>query len=58
MQKFFDIININSLSNLSIRTVYKNTKEPIKNYLQGLLRKKILTKIVTNTQRSAILFQI
>ena len=52
-QKFFGTIDlINGLSNLSKRTVQKNTKEPIKNYLQELLRKKILTKIITNTQRN------
>ena len=52
-QKFFGTLNlINGISNLSKRTVQKNTKEPIKNYLQGLLRKKILTKIVINTQRN------
>ena len=40
-QKFLGTINIkNSLSNLSKRTVQKNTKKPIKNYLQKLLRKK------------------
>ena len=34
-QKFFGTINMmNGLSNLSKRTVQKNTKEPIKNYLQ------------------------
>ena len=58
-QKFFGTINIkNSLSNLSKRTLQKNTKEPIINYLQELLRKKILTKIVTNTQRINLYIKI
>ena len=52
-QKFFGTIDlINGLTNLSKRTVQKNTKDPIKNYLQELLRKKILIKIVNNTQRN------
>ena len=52
-QKFFGVMNlISGLNNFSKRTVQKNTKDPIKNYLQELLRKKILTKIVNNTQRN------
>ena len=52
-QKFFGTINlINGLSNLSKRSVQKNTKEPIKNYLLELLKKKKLTKIIINTQRN------
>ena len=52
-QKFFGAIDlISGLSNLSKRTVPKNTKEPIKNYLKELLRKKILMKIINNTQRN------
>ena len=43
---------INGLSNLSKRIVQKNIKESIRNYLQELLTKKILTKIVNNTQRN------
>ena len=58
-QKFFGTIDlINGLSNLSKRTVQKNTKEPIKNYLQELLRKKILTKIITNTQRNNLYIKL
>ena len=39
-QKFFGTIDlINGLSNLSKRTVQKNTKEPIKNYLQELFKR-------------------
>ena len=58
-QKFFGTINImNGLSNLSKRTVQKNTKEPIQNYLQELLRKKILIKIVTNTQRNNLYIKL
>ena len=52
-QKFFGTINlINGLSNLSKRSVQKNTKEPITNYLVELLKKKKLTKIVNSTQRN------
>ena len=54
-KKFFGTLDlINGLSNLSKRTVQKNTKEPIKNYLQELLRKKILTKVINNTQRNVL----
>ena len=52
-QKFFGTIDlINGLTNLSKRTVQKNTKEPNKNYLQELIIKKILIKIINNTQRN------
>ncbi len=52
-QKFFGTINlINGLSNFSKRIVQKNTQDPIKNYLKELLRQKLLTKIVNNTQRN------
>ena len=52
-QKFFGTINlINGLSNLSKRSVQKNTKEPIKNYLQEILRKKLLRKILDNLRRN------
>ena len=52
-QKFFGTINlINGLTNLSKRSVQKTTKKPITNYLQELLRKKILTKIVNHTQNN------
>ena len=54
-QKFFGTIDlINGLTNLSKRTVQKNTKEPIKNYLQELLRRKLLSKIVINTQKNSL----
>ena len=52
-QKFFGTINlINGLTNLSKRSVQKNTQEPIKNYLQELLKKKVLTKIINHTQNN------
>ena len=58
-QKFFGTIDlINGLSNLSKRTVQKNTKEPIKNYLQELLRKKILIKILKNAQRNNLYIKL
>ena len=58
-KKFFGTLDlINGLSNLSKRTVQKNTKEPIKNYLQELLRKKILTKVINNTQRNVLNIKI
>ena len=46
-QKFFGTINIvNGLSSLSKRQIFKNTREPICNYLKDLLKQKILIKII------------
>jgi hypothetical protein len=46
-QKFFGALDLmNGLTNLSKRTVHKNTKDPIKDYLKNLLRQKILKKII------------
>ena len=54
-QKFFGTLDLmNGLTNLSKRTVQKNTKEPIKNYLRDLLRKKILKKIIENKKRNSL----
>ena len=45
-KKFFGTINIvNGLSSLSKRQIFKNTKEPICNYLKDLLKQKLLIKI-------------
>ena len=52
-KKFFGTLDmINGLTNLSKRTVQKNTKEPIKNYLQELLRRKVLKRILDNLKRN------
>ena len=52
-QKFFGTIDLmNGLTNLSKRTVQKNTQEPIKNYLRSLLRNKLLKKILENKKRN------
>ena len=52
-QKFFGTIDLmNGLTNLSKRTVQKNTQEPIKNYLRSLLRNKLLKKILENKKRT------
>ena len=41
-QKFFGTLNmINGLSSLSKRHVYKNTREPIANYLKDLLKQSL-----------------
>ena len=46
-KKFFGTINIvNGLSNLSKRQIFRNTREPICNYLKDLLKQKILIKII------------
>ena len=47
---------MNGLSNLSKRIVQKNTKEP--KLLTRIIKKIILTKIVTNTQRNILLKNI
>ena len=52
-KKFFGTLDLmNGLTNLSKRTVQKNTKEPIKNYLRELLGKKLLKKILDNKKRN------
>jgi hypothetical protein len=54
-QKFFGTLNmINGLSSLSKRQVYKNTREPIGNYLRDLLKQKILIKIVKNIHKKCL----
>ena len=54
-QKFFGTVTmINGLTNFTKRQVYKNTKEPISNYLKDLLRQKLLKKIVKNTNQKNI----
>ena len=54
-QKFFGTLNmINGLSSLSKRHVYKNTKEPISNYLKDLLKQKILIKIIKNIRSKCL----
>ena len=45
---------INGLSSLSKRQVYKNTREPIGNYLKVLLKQKILIKIVKNIHKKCL----
>ena len=51
-QKFFGTLNmINGLSSLTKRQVYKNTREPISNYLKDLLKQKILIKIIKNIRK-------
>ena len=46
-QKFFGTINIvNGLSSLSKRQIFRNTREPIFNYLKDLLKQKLLIKII------------
>ena len=52
-QKFFGALDLmNGLTNLSKRTVQKNTKDPIKNYLRDILRQKLLKKILENKKRN------
>ncbi len=54
-QKFFGTLNmINGLSSLSKRQVYKNTREPIGNYLKDLLKQKILIKILKNIHKKCL----
>ena len=54
-QKFFGTLNmINGLSSLTKRQVFKNTKEPISNYLKDLLKQKILIKIIKNIRKKCI----
>ena len=54
-QKFFGTLNmINGLSSLSKRQVFKNTREPIGNYLKDLLKQKILIKIIKNIRKKCI----
>ena len=54
-QKFFGTLNmINGLSSLSKRQVYKNTREPIANYLKDLLKQKILIKIIKNIRKKCL----
>ena len=54
-QKFFGALDLmNGLTNLSKRTVHKNTKDPIKDYLKNLLRQKILKKILENKKRNEL----
>ena len=54
-QKFFGTLNmINGLSSLSKRHVYKNTRDPINNYLKDLLKQKILIKIVKNIHKKCL----
>ena len=54
-QKFFGTLNmINGLSSLSKRHVYKNTREPIGNYLKDLLKQKILIKIIKNIKKKCL----
>ena len=54
-QKFFGTLNmINGLSSLSKRHVYKNTREPIANYLKDLLKQKILIKIIKNIRKKCV----
>ena len=54
-QKFFGALDLmNGLTNLSKRTVQKNTQEPIKNYLRDLLRTKLLKKILENKKRNEL----
>ena len=51
-QKFFGTLNmINGLSSLTKRHVYKNTREPISNYLKDLLKQKFLIKIIKNIRQ-------
>ena len=46
-QKFFGTLNmVNGLTNLTKRQIFKNTKEPICNYLKDLLKQKYLNKII------------
>ena len=50
--KFFGTLNmINGLSSLTKRHVFKNTREPIGNYLKDLLKQKILIKIIKNIRK-------
>ncbi len=50
--KFFGTLNmINGLSSLTKRHVFKNTREPISNYLKDLLKQKILIKIIKNIRK-------
>ena len=54
-QKFLGTLNmINGLSSLSKRQVYKNTREPIGNYLKVLLKQKKLIKIVKNIHKKCL----
>ena len=54
-QKFFGTLNmINGLSSLSKRHVFKNTKEPINNYLKDLLKQKILIRIIKNIRKKCL----
>ena len=54
-QKFFGTLNmINGLSSLSKRHVYKNTREPISNYLKDLLKQKILIKIIKTVKKKCL----
>ena len=54
-QKFFGTLNmINGLSSLTKRHVFKNTKEPISNYLKDLLKQKILSKIIKNIRKRCL----
>jgi hypothetical protein len=54
-QKFFGTLNIvNGLSNLAKRQIFKNTKEPICNYLKDLLRQKLLNKIIKKISKRCL----
>ena len=51
-QKFFGTLNmINGLSSLTKRHVFKNTREPISNYLKDLLKQKFLIRIIKNINK-------
>ena len=53
-QKFFGALDLmNGLTNLSKRTVQKNTQGPIKNYLKELLKQKLLKKLLENKKRNS-----